>query len=481
MREVNLNPGDLTVTMDRNVVLICLDTVRKDFFDEYAPRLRDLSDVSFEQCRTASGWTVPSHASIFSGELPHQHGVHIHNRDFRDLDYVFMSELEGHATIGVSANGHASSTFGLDWHFDEFADVNPVFRWFQEGEDIREFIRSYPLDGLKKYSNFVHFCREQESPVKTFGNGLVSKVNNIISGTAMPNFIDAGAVNISNHTSDLIDKVDEPLFIFNNFQDAHSPHQHNTGYDRNIHSVDSSWSSLEMEIPKNNIDLSEHKEDINNYRELYSAAIDYLDREIASMIEEIQAKTQLETTFIITADHGENLGYADQSGLIGHGGSLSEELLHVPLYIVNPPTGGYQEQETEYFSHLDMGALIKGLATNSSPDVFRSSIVAERIGAYNSSIEDPDVREWWGRMIRCGYKDDKKWVWDSLGNKCIYKISDGKSNEQDELPAEDDIPSNIGDQFDSEITEYKRIAESADEDISLDSMTKQHLEDLGYA
>lgn len=34
--------------MKRNVALVVLDTVRKDYFDEYAPRLRRASDSSFE-------------------------------------------------------------------------------------------------------------------------------------------------------------------------------------------------------------------------------------------------------------------------------------------------------------------------------------------------------------------------------------------------------------------------------------------------
>jgi predicted AlkP superfamily pyrophosphatase or phosphodiesterase len=71
--------------MPRNVILLVLDTVRKDYFDEYASQIQSLSDVSFSQCRTASSCSVPSHASILTGELPHEHGQHSTNVDYTQI------------------------------------------------------------------------------------------------------------------------------------------------------------------------------------------------------------------------------------------------------------------------------------------------------------------------------------------------------------------------------------------------------------
>jgi len=59
----------------RNVVLLCLDTVRKDYYDEYAPPLRAQADTMLKRCYASSGWSMPSHASIFTGQLPHVHGI----------------------------------------------------------------------------------------------------------------------------------------------------------------------------------------------------------------------------------------------------------------------------------------------------------------------------------------------------------------------------------------------------------------------
>jgi len=42
---------------------------------------------------------------------------------------------------------------------------------------------------------------------------------------------------------------------------------------------------------------------------VYTCAVEYLDRQVSAFIDEIQAETEHETTFIVTADHGENLGF----------------------------------------------------------------------------------------------------------------------------------------------------------------------------
>jgi len=95
----------------RNIVLLCLDTVRKDFFDEYAPRLVDRADIVYDGCRAASSWSAPSHASMFTGQLPSEHGVHAYQRDFSVIDRedTFLGELPDYQALGASANVWAGS------------------------------------------------------------------------------------------------------------------------------------------------------------------------------------------------------------------------------------------------------------------------------------------------------------------------------------------------------------------------------------
>ena len=67
----------------RNVLLIVLDTVRADHLSLYGyvrtttPNLKKLADagVRFDQARATASWTLPSHASIFTGRWPHELAV----------------------------------------------------------------------------------------------------------------------------------------------------------------------------------------------------------------------------------------------------------------------------------------------------------------------------------------------------------------------------------------------------------------------
>lgn len=110
----------------RNVALVCLDSVRKDVFDEFSPRLQGRASLSFLQARAASSWTVPSHASVLTGELPHEHGVHIDDRDYAAItrSATFFDPLAEHQALGASANVFASESFGFDVLFDEFVSVS---------------------------------------------------------------------------------------------------------------------------------------------------------------------------------------------------------------------------------------------------------------------------------------------------------------------------------------------------------------------
>jgi arylsulfatase A-like enzyme len=64
---------------------------------------------------------------------------------------------------------------------------------------------------------------------------------------------------------------------------------------------------------------------------LYDSDVSYNDQQFGKMLELLNAD---DTMVIYTADHGEELW---DHGRIGHGGSLREEMVHVPLLISYPP------------------------------------------------------------------------------------------------------------------------------------------------
>lgn len=468
--------------MTRNVVLLILDTVRKDYFDEFAPRLRSLGDVSFEQCRTASSCSVPSHASILTGELPHKHGIHSASVDYSrlDADDTFLADLPEHRRIGVSANTFAGSPFGFDDLFDEFVDVSWTRR-FPRGMDAREFVTHSDASGLAFYVEFVKTAIRHDASLQSFGNAAMAQLDEVFSRLPLPKLLDDGANAALRIARRRIESGEEPFFLFVNLMEAHTPHQPTLRYDRSFYEAPYGWSSTsdinQWEINRDGTDGVET--DVEHFRDLYAASIDYLDRKVASFIEAVRASTDGETTFVITADHGENLGYSEDDGLFGHNSSLSEALLHVPLTIVNPPEG-YAHEETEYFTQLELGRLIAGLAADETPDVFADRVAAERLLTTNIPDVDEDERAYWNRMLRCVFEGDRKVVWDSLGECIEYEIDRERPCWQRRRPEETSGPPSWSDEFfDTDIRTTKaNIGSSAPRDI--DTTTRSRLEELGY-
>lgn len=468
--------------MTRNVALIILDTVRQDYFAEHATRLQSMSDVSFTQCRAASSCSVPSHASILTGELPHHHGIHSTAVDYSQLDEeaTFFGDISEHRSVGVSTNTFAGEAFGFDRLFDEFVDVSWTRR-FPDGLDAREFVTMTDADGLAFYTEFLRAALGHEHTLASLSNAALAQFDVLFSKLPVPKLLDDGANAALKAAEEHIGGGDEPVFLFVNLMEAHTPHQPVRGYDHSLYDAPNDWNSMDglnqWKINRDGLDGQE--EAVERFRELYSAAIDYLDRKVAAFIERVQAATDRETTFIITSDHGENLGYSSDDTMIGHTSSLSEGLLHVPLTVVNPPDG-YDTTEQGYVSQTELGALVAGLADGRTPNVSAERIAAERITTTNSPDVEADEQRYWERMLRCVYEGERKWLWDSLGERHKYELDVERPNWQQGLPEEAvDIPSWADQFFFENIEEFQR-QDSASVHEDLDEATRSRLEELGY-
>src|SRR5262249_33619019 len=115
-----------------NVLLIVLDTVRADRLSLYgcrrptSPTLERLArqGIRFDEARATAPWTLPSHASVFTGRWPHELDVNWRTRlgpqSPRLAEYLGS---RGYATAGFVANvEYCSYEFGLDRGFTHYED-----------------------------------------------------------------------------------------------------------------------------------------------------------------------------------------------------------------------------------------------------------------------------------------------------------------------------------------------------------------------
>lgn len=463
---------------DRNLVVLCLDTVRKDYFDEYAPRLRERADLEFEQCRAASSWSVPSHASMFTGELPHQHGIHTHNRDFSVLsaEDTFLGDLPEHRSIGASANVWASSAFGFDEMFDEFVEISPDQR-FSSGLHVGQFGQQCEADGIRRYFAFLRAAAADEHPLASLANGGFVALQDLCTRLPIANPLDDGAAIVSRELAERVEAGPEPFVAFGNLMDAHGPMAAIRGYDHSLHDAPRTWSSEDVEWQT----AIESGDEVptEQYTGLYAASIDYLDRTVCDLVDRIHADTARETTVVITSDHGDNLGTSADEKLWGHvESSLSEGLLHVPLLVLNAPD--CDTAVDRYCSHTELRELLGALATGSVEDVTRDRIYAERIGHSGnlSSIENHRGTAA-DRMLRAAYDEGTKYVWDSAGGVATYDLDADRPCWQSAVERSFDR-STFESAFEVEIEEYKRRCTDAGGIGDVDETTRQRLEDLGY-
>lgn len=460
----------------RNLVVVILDSVRKDFFDRHAIRLRELADVSYEQCRAASSWSTPSHASMFSGRLPSDHGIHTHARDFSLLseDETFLADLEGYTKVGVSANAFASASYNFDQYFDVFKEPSATRR-FSEGLDPGELVHDIDSRDPRRYFRGVRAILSHDNPGRSLANAALGEFDNLLRNLPVPQPFDDGAKPVLRTTKRLVRRNDEPLFVFMNLMETHIPLRPTRGFDPSLYDVPNGWCSDEKGVWEL---MNAPNEDYWEAREgVYAAAIDYLDRQLASFIDWLENGTRHETTVIVTSDHGENHGRTTEKGLANHKSSLSEALLHVPFEVINPP--GHRASITGLVSHLAFGELLIGLADDALPDITRETVAAE-VAGLSAGPDPPSDREYWDRAIRCAYRGRDKYVWDSLGNRDRYRLDPDRPSWQEHVEQVERVPSWATDEFDEDITTFKDRAVAIHDDSKVDKATEQRLRRLGY-
>lgn len=183
---------------DYNVVVIVIDTLRSDKLDAYgyekitAPFLTELSKKSilFENTFSASSWTSPSTASIFTSLYPFQHKVlmgilaHINaKKKFPDIkidripeEIETMPEIfkkAGYATFAISDNFNIGDKQGFDQGFDKMItysykgaeQVNKdLFSWKEEIEkNDKYFIYLHYMDPHGPYHGREPWYKEPEN------------------------------------------------------------------------------------------------------------------------------------------------------------------------------------------------------------------------------------------------------------------------------------------------------------------------------
>ncbi|MFD1633872.1 alkaline phosphatase family protein [Haloplanus ruber] len=430
----------------RRVALIVLDCVRKDYFDENATQIKKMADLDVDECYAASSWSVPSHSSLFTGTLPHEHQVHSYNTDYSILK-TFFEEVESE---GISANGAVSDAFNADKLFNEFVAFSGKQEITPDAVTFKDVVE-YEA-GLQRIVEYLRQAIDDGKLKHSLINGIGIKANHFIKRLPIYPFGDHGASQVTKRLSD-----SDADFVFCNYIDAHAPMQNHRYIESNF---PKGWHSNQISIEDiRDSELEASQRDLNKYHNLYSKTIQYLDSKIATFAEEMPD----DMTLIITADHGEEMLMDGESDL-GHTG-FSQSLLHVPFVII----GSDAKYDGGTVSHLDVPAMVEQLWESRELTVpTREFVLSERPGMMFYDGDNP----WWNRAIRAVTVNGIRWQWDDLGNS--HKVELTKSKEEKKVEAK--IPAEYKDMFDGTVDELGDDSQN----IEVSNQVETRLKELGY-
>jgi arylsulfatase A-like enzyme len=226
-------------------------------------------------------------------------------------------------------------------------------------------------------------------------------------------------------------------------------------------------SELYAQAIKNINNIS--KDELNDLGKLYHASIDYVDDQISRILDQLKASGHLSNTLVVlTSDHGELAG---EHGQFGKPARMYDELLQVPLIIVNCPNS-VMEARDELVSLLDIPPLIHHSLGLENSHKYEGQVPGED-SPRNYILAEHEVE---GEVI-IGARSTQ-WMYEAdeiEGTHRLFDLSEGRANR---VPV-DDYPDNFTKEVVLERLQKLDVKMHRLED-EVEGDVKSRLKDLGY-
>jgi hypothetical protein len=314
-----------------NLVLIVLDAFRYDRLRKEAPRgplcpnLLRLAEegVCFDDAISPAGYTVPTHASFFTGERPSEHSMFSHRpiaAPTMGADSLLpLLKEAGYTCVGVSDNPYFDKGNVLGADFD--------------------VLISTPRVAEQRRRSGARRARGRQA-------GLLGRLARILRPSPEGGSPDPGP---ATHNMTLpalgallraLPRSGRPVFLYCNLMGTHEPY----GFD----AADAEFArppgapaglvqpeSFHAEYRYHALGIREMSSELRAALTWsYDAAVHSVDRILDGVLAAVRENLgEGATDIVITSDHGEMLG---EHGAFGHALRLYEELVHVPMLLVSP-------------------------------------------------------------------------------------------------------------------------------------------------
>lgn len=312
-----------------NVLFVVMDTARKKNLTPYGyeknttPFLEEFSQgsVVFDNAVSQAPWTLPSHASMFTGKYPSEHGA-TQESPYLETEDTLASHMnsQGYNTAIFSANAWISPHTGLAEGYERANNFFGALPNRFESGLAKAWQRINSSDRLQRVAG----------KIVRLGDWIYTNWSSDESSSFTPQAVDSA--------KDFMRESEDPFFLTMNLLDPHLPYEPPMENVRNVHDMDERpdicQNSKQFNSGARDIDESEW-EDI---RALYDGELNFLDQQLESLYNWMEERGLTENTLIVVcSDHGELLGEHD---LYGHEFGMYEELINVPLMIEHPDMEG---------------------------------------------------------------------------------------------------------------------------------------------
>ncbi len=439
-----------------NVLLVTFDTTRADHLSCYgyerdtSPNIDRLAadGVRYEKAYAVTSWTLPAHASLFTGKFPSAHGAHYDPEGKINLvmeggiegnpawsayrantiarDEITLAQIltdAGYATHGIIGGPWMKKVFGLDKGFQGYDD-----------------------------SNFV----------TQGGSQLNGRTAEDITRAAIE-FVDANK--------------DGAWFLFLNYYDPHAPYTPAASY------LNRYWSGRYPQSP------AEQTWEWTNA--LYDAEIRYTDEHFGRLLDHLKAIGEYDDTWIVlTSDHGELMGEPDGDGtpMAGHGDSLSEPEIHIPLIVKAPGPGQRRGVDDSFVQQIDvMPTLLDALGLAFPPNMQGRSLFGERVGHPHPILSEvyplPHMnaagKPWrqlgdWRALVEGKWK----FVWGGNGRHLLFDLEADPDERVNVLENFPDVAARMQRQLEASFAALPKPGEAMDIQATQEDL--ELLQDAGY-
>lgn len=421
-----------------NIILVTLDTTRADHLSCYGyhrtttPNIDRIAknSVLYLNAISPSSWTLPAHASLFTGKFPSSHGAMydpdgpVHLADGIQLSAGKANLLKKFRARGISENEQTLAEILKHQGYETGAVVSGP--WMKK------------IFGLGKGFNYY-----DDNEISTLNGKLARQV--------------------TQSALDWIETLDKKkFFLFLNYFDPHIPYMAPEGY-------------MEHYLPPN-IDFSHRNPTDEELIALYDAEILYMDHYFGKLVNQLKKlKIYENSLIIITADHGELFG---EHGKYRHGKTLYQEEIHIPLIIkwpgneIQPSEAHERIQLNDIFAIIldHLGLPIPGGTQAGPPPQIAHPVISETYPLEEISNEG---------HYSALFNDNYKFIWNSKGNHLLFNIKEDPKEEKNLA----DLLINIKNQQAAYLKSYLKTLPKPGKihsRIQLDENTKHALKSLGY-